>query len=133
MIVFLDTNIVIYLIEGSPVLGAKAVARLKAVHAQGDIPAVNDLVRMECQVGPLMSGNQQVLDDYLVFFNSPTIQILPMPPDVFNRAARIRATYGFAAPDSLQLATAVEHGCGLFLTNDSGLCRFPDIAIEILA
>ena len=30
------------------------------------------------------------------------------------------------------LATAVEHGCGLFLTNDAQLRSFPDIPVEVL-
>ena len=33
---------------------------------------------------------------------------------------------------NLQLATAVEHGCDRFLTNDTRLSRFPDITVEVL-
>ena len=36
------------------------------------------------------------------------------------------------ALDSLHLGAAVEHGCGLFLTNDVLLRRFPDITVELL-
>jgi predicted nucleic acid-binding protein len=35
--------------------------------------------------------------------------------------------------DSLHLAAAVEHGYGLFLTNDVQLRRFPDITVEVLS
>ncbi len=34
--------------------------------------------------------------------------------------------------DALQLAAAVEGGCGLFLTNDRRLSGFPDIPVEVL-
>ena len=40
----------------------------------------------------------------------------------------IRAQYKhFKAMDSLQLATAIESGCDLFLTNDNQLKQFSEI------
>ncbi len=38
---------------------------------------------------------------------------------VVTRIARLRAVHPFKLPDALHLATAIEHGCGLFLTNDA--------------
>ncbi len=35
-------------------------------------------------------------------------------------------------PDCIQLAAAIEHGCGLFLTHDAQLASLPTIAVEIL-
>ena len=52
---------------------------------------------------------------------------------VWERAARFRADHGFSAFDSLHLATAVEHGCARFLTNDAQLKRFPDLLVEVLS
>jgi len=37
------------------------------------------------------------------------------------------------ALDALHLATAIEHGCGRFLTNDVQLQKCPLITVEILA
>jgi predicted nucleic acid-binding protein len=51
---------------------------------------------------------------------------------VFERATVIRGQYGFKLADSLNLAAAVEHGCGRFLTNDFQLKRFSDITVEVL-
>lgn len=56
-----------------------------------------------------------------------------MTAPVWERAARIRAVHHFKPLDSLHLAAAAENGCGLFLTNDGQLRRFPDIAVEVLA
>jgi uncharacterized protein len=132
VIAYLDTNLVIYFIEGTPGWGPRAAARIAALRAAGDGLAVSDLTRMECQVGPLISGNASLLADYAAFFASPDVRVLSMPPNVFDRGARIRAAYRFETPDSLHLAAAVEHGCGLFLTNDAQLARFPDITVEVL-
>jgi predicted nucleic acid-binding protein len=57
MIVFLDTNIVIYAVENPPTFGALALARLGALRSAGDSFMISDLTRMECLVGPLRSGD----------------------------------------------------------------------------
>jgi uncharacterized protein len=131
--VFLDANPVIYLIEQPADLGPKATARVAVLLANGERLAVSDLVRMECQVGPLKANDAALLAKYTTFFGSPDLDVLPVSPAVCDRAARIRAQYGFKPLDSLHLAAAVEHGCTLFLTSDAQLKRFPDIPVEILS
>jgi predicted nucleic acid-binding protein len=88
---------------------------------------------MECLVGPLLSGNTSLFNAHLTFFATPGVQVFSMPAAVFDRAARVRAAHRFATPDALHLAAAVEHGCGLFLTNDARLGRFTDIPVEVLS
>lgn len=132
MIVFLDAHPVIYFIEQPPVWGAIATARIARFRADGDQLAVSDLIRMECQVGPLKSGDAARLNDFAAFFAAPDVLILAITAGVCDRAVRIRATHNFKPLDSLHLATAVEHGCGLFLTADAKLARFPDITVEVL-
>jgi predicted nucleic acid-binding protein len=132
VIVFLDTNIVIYSVERNPVWGPKVVARLAALKAAGDQAAISDLVRMECRVGPLKSGSTVQLADFTAFFASPAVQVFPITAAVCDRASVIRAAYGFKPLDALHLAAAIENRCGLFLTNDTRLNRFAGIPIEVL-
>ncbi len=129
----LDANPVIYLIEQPANLGSKVTARVSDLLASGERLAVSDLVRMECQVGPLKANDAELLARYGTFFSSPDLNVLPVSPAVCDRAARIRAEYGFKPLDSLHLAAAVEHGCTRFLSNDAQLKRFPDILVEILS
>jgi uncharacterized protein len=131
--VLLDANPVIYLIEQPANLGSKVTARVADLLTSGERLAVSDLVRMECQVGPLKANDAVLLARYATFFSSPDLDVLPVSPAVCDRAARIRAQYGFKPLDSLHLAAAVEHGCALFITNDAQLKRFPDILVEILS
>jgi hypothetical protein len=56
MIVYLDANIVIYLVENDPVWGQKAKVRITAAHAAGDTLATSDASRLECLGGPVHSG-----------------------------------------------------------------------------
>ena len=118
MTVYLDANLTIYLIEQPPVWGHKAKPRVAALRGNGELIAISDLTRMECQVKPLTLGDAALLANYAAFFSSADVRVLPMTGAVFDQAARIRATYKFKTPDALHLAAAIEHGCGLFMTSD---------------
>jgi predicted nucleic acid-binding protein len=132
MLVYLDSVIVIYAIEGAGPFQARARARLATLAAAGDQAAVSDLTRLECRVKPPRLGDAPLLADYETFFAAPDLVWLPLASSVYERAARIRANYGFKLGDSLHLAAAVEHGCGRFSTNDTRLGGFPDLIVEIL-
>jgi uncharacterized protein len=110
MILYLDSNIVIYAVEGNPVFGPKVVLRLASALAVGDSFMVSDLTRMEALVGPLRTNNTIVEASFHSFFARPEVQVVAVTAAVCDRAARIRATYSFKPMDSLQLAAAVEHG-----------------------
>jgi predicted nucleic acid-binding protein len=131
--VFLDANPVIDLIEQPVRFGPKITARVTALLASGERLAVSDLVRMECQVGPLRANDPVLLAQYVRFFQSPDVSVLAVSPAVCDRAARIRAQYGFKPLDALHLAAAAEYGCSLLITNDAQLRRFPDVTVEILS
>lgn len=132
MIVCLDANIIIYYVERNPVWEPKVSARLKAIAAAGDSLAASDAALLECLVGPFQSGDSATLADYQKFFGSPDVQMLAVTPTVWQCAARLRAAFNLKPLDSIHLASAVEHGCGLFLTNDAPLARCTAIAVEVL-
>jgi predicted nucleic acid-binding protein len=132
MIACLDANCVIYLVERNPTWGAKVAGRLAGLRRAGDEIAVSDLVRTEALVGPFRSSRAATLAASRPFFNDPGNRMLALTPAVCERAARVRAAYGFKVPDAVHLASAIEHGCGLFLTNDFQLARCTDISVEVL-
>ena len=132
MSVFLDTNTTIYFVEQTPGWGAKVTTRISGCRAAGESLAVSDLVRRECMVGPLKQNDQKRLADFTSFFAAPDMAVLPITPAVCDRAALIRAQYGFKPLDCLHLAAAVEHRCVRFLTNDAPLQKFRDIAVELI-
>lgn len=133
MIVYLDSNVVIYLVENDPAWGPKAANRVAALRANGDELAVSDLTRLECRVKPLRAGDLVLLGDFDSFFSNPGVKVYPLTAAVCDRAALIRAQHGFRTPDSLHLAAAAENGCGLFFTNDPKLSSFPDVNVEVLS
>ncbi len=133
MIVCLDANVVIYLVEKNPLWEPKVSARIAAFRAAADEIAVSDAARLECLVGPFQTGNAADLASYAAFFAGLGPGVLPVTVAVWERAAKIRAAHRLSALDALHLATAVEHGCARFLTNDASLNKFPDVFVEILA
>jgi predicted nucleic acid-binding protein len=132
LLVFVDANILIHHLEANPDLGAKAATRLAALHAAGDKVVVSDLIRLECRVGPLKSGDAMLLTRYEGFFSLPGVEVVALTAAVCDRAAIIRARHGFRTPDALNLAAAVELGCVVFLTHDTKLGRFPELKVEAL-
>jgi predicted nucleic acid-binding protein len=132
VIVCLDTNFIVYLIEMVPVWGPKAAARFAALRAAGDEVAVCDASRLECLLKPLKSKDAAMEGRFRAFFADPNVRMLPVTTATWESAARIGADGNFKVMDSLHLATAVEHGCGLFLTADGRLGRCTAIPVEVL-
>jgi uncharacterized protein len=132
MLVYLDTVICVYAVEGAPSFQARARARLAAARAAGDNPAISDLTWLECRVKPIRLGDAKALADMEAFLTASDVRRVPMPFAVYNRTCTIRAVHGHKLADALHLAAAVEAGCGVFLTNDLRLSGFPDITVEVL-
>jgi len=133
MLVYLDSAIIIYSIDGAPAFKARSRTHMANLLAAGDRFAVSALSRQECRVKPIRNGDAVILAQYDQFFADPTLVHLLLPDPVFERATVIQAHHGFKMADSVHLAAAIEGGCDRFLTNDLRLARFSDIPIEILS
>jgi predicted nucleic acid-binding protein len=132
MMVYLDTVIVIYAVEGTALFQPRAQTRIASLRAAGDQLAVSDLTRLECRVQPLRLGDAMRLANFETFLTAPDVVKVPLPSSVYERATLIRAQFNYKLGDALHLAAAVEAGCGGFLTNDLRLSAFPDILVEVL-
>jgi predicted nucleic acid-binding protein len=132
MILFLDTNVVIYFIENTPGFGPRAEAWIDQHRQAGHVFAVSDLVRMEARVMPTRSGDAALLALFARFFALADVRVLPLTAAVCDRATQIRATLNFKTPDSIQLAAAIVHGCDRFLTADGRLNWCKDIPVDVL-
>jgi predicted nucleic acid-binding protein len=132
MLIYLDTNRVIYLIELPAGFGQRATSRIATIRANRDQMMVSDLTRVECRVKRIATGQAILLAEYDTFFTSTDVQVVSLTGAVCDRATLIRAQYRYKLADSLNLAAAVENHCDVFLTNDARLSQFPDITVEVL-
>jgi predicted nucleic acid-binding protein len=132
MVIFLDTNVVIYFIETTSTFHLRASSHLGALRAAGHTFAVSDLVRLECRVRPIRMGDTVLLAEFDAFFAATDVQVLPLTAAVCDRATLLRAAHNFKTPDALQLAAAIVHGCDRFLSNDARLSACTDIPVDVL-
>jgi predicted nucleic acid-binding protein len=133
MLIYLDSVFCIYAVEGAPSFQARARARLAAMRAAGDQPAISDLTWLECRVKPIRLGDPVALADMEASLTASDVVRLSLPTSVYDRACRVRAIHNHRLADAMHLAASVEGGCGVFLTNDRRLSGFPDVPVEVLA
>jgi len=130
--IYLDSCIVIYLIEG-PDYFREICYRALATHKAGGVQlCFTDLTCLECRALPLRKGQQQILEEYGHFFSLPETSRLLINESVFEIATELRAFQNLKTPDALHLAAAIQHGCTEFWTNDLHLKSAAANRIQII-
>jgi predicted nucleic acid-binding protein len=119
--VFLDTNFFIYLVEGAGPQLARTRYLRRAFSERKDEVLTSSMSLGEVLVAPLKRGDHVLAQRYRQIFRGPGITILPFVEQAAELFAQIRATGTIKPPDAIQLATAGNAGCDLFLTNDERL------------
>ena len=132
VLIYLDANIVIYLIEQPPNLGPRAYNRVSAALTAGDEIALSDLHRFECLVQPIAVADQRRRAPFDRFFAAAYAHVIPVTAQICEQAATIRATQRFSPLDALHLAAAIEASCDVFPTNDRRLLGFTGLRVELL-
>lgn len=119
-LIALDTSVFIYHFEGHPLyrdLTAQILERIAAGHCHA---VVSELTLLELIVRPLHLERHDVADEYEALLSHfPHLALVPITRLVVRRAASLRATQGFRTPDALLLATGIEQGATLMVTNDA--------------
>ena len=132
-LIALDTAVWIYHFEGSPAHGQAADSVLEAV-AQGRVEGLaSEFVLLELLVAPLKKGTPDIADEIeLALLHFPHLHLAPVTREVFVRAAEIRARHGMRTPDAIMLATALECGATLAVTNDAAWRKIQEIDVLLL-
>ena len=129
MKIYLDSCIVIYLIEGSPQNRLAVDAALQV--RPPALTVISDLVRLECRVGPLRSSDLAMLKRFEDFFESA--HVVAVSSAVCDLAAELRAQHRLKTPDALHVAAAILNDCGEFWTNDRRLAAVePRISLRVI-
>jgi predicted nucleic acid-binding protein len=115
---YLDSCILIYLLQGPPGLAAAIQDVLRPEAGEAVSLCISDLVRLECWVGPLKLGDKDLLHQFDDLFRSRDLESLPLHAEVFDLAAELRAHHGTKTPDAIHLTAAILGECEEFWTND---------------
>jgi predicted nucleic acid-binding protein len=132
-LIALDTSVWIYHFEGSTASGRIADAVLETV-SQGRVAAVaSELVLLELLVAPLKKAAQDAADEIeMTLLHFPHLRLAPVTRGVLVRAAEIRARHGLRTPDAIIVATAIESGATLAVTNDDAWRKVKELEVVML-
>jgi predicted nucleic acid-binding protein len=82
---------------------------------------------------PIRTGDTALAGLRESLWQQSNTRLLPITEDVLREAARLRALIpGLKTPDAIHAATALMHGCVMFVTNDIGFRRVPNLPLVIL-
>jgi predicted nucleic acid-binding protein len=131
--VFVDTAPLIYLVEGSPAMRQAVRSRLSGWIEQNALLRSSVLTLAELLVPAKRAGDARLVYQFKTvlreLFGAPLCGI---DEHQAERAAEIRAQYGFSAPDALQLASAQALNCDAFFTNDRQLRKFKEMEVVLV-
>ncbi len=120
--VFWDTNLFVYLIEGTGARAESVAALRRRMLERGDELLTSALTLGELLVKPVETGDDDLRDRYLQAMDE-AVTVLPFDARAAPRFAAIRGDRSIRAPDAIQLACAAADGTDLFITNDDRLSR----------
>ena len=120
--VFWDTNLFVYLIEGTGARAESMVALRQRMIERGDELLTSTLTLSELLVKPIEMGDDELRDRYMQAMDA-SVSVLPFDARAALRFAAIRGDRSIRAPDAIQLACAASGATDLFITNDDRLSR----------
>lgn len=127
--IYLDSCLVIYLVQQHPVWFARVDQAMAAAAATQF--AISPLVVGECLVLSFKTNDIPLQRNFEGAFGR--FIRLDMPEEVYVGAARVRAHSTLKLPDALHLACAQHHGCTAFWTNDQRLSAAGGKLVKVLA
>ncbi|MCW5934166.1 MAG: type II toxin-antitoxin system VapC family toxin [Fimbriimonadia bacterium] len=116
--IYLDANIVVYLVENTP---KAAAVRKQMLQLNNPHPYSSDLALCECLVMPLRANHHALVLAYDQFFKE--IARIRNSQRVFRLAADLRARSALRTPDALHLAYALSAPGEIFLPADQRLAQ----------
>lgn len=133
-LVAFDTAPLIYYLEEHPRYSPVCNELFDAIREGRTFGLTSILTLAEVLILPLRAGRDSLASDYRrVLSHTRGITLLPVDQAICERAARMRADHlWLRTPDALQVATALEHGANLIVTNDNRWSRLKEIPVVVL-
>ena len=118
--IFWDTNLFIYLFEGSGKLSQQVTDLRQAMIERGDQLLTSTLTLGEILVKPLERQEAELARRYEEAITAAAV-MLPFDVKAAKIYGALRSDRSLRAPDAIQLASAAAAGVDLFITNDARL------------
>lgn len=130
----IDTAPFIYYLEENPAYLPLADELFEAIDRREASGLTSVLTLLELAVKPLREGDPRLADSYRrILTNAADLTLYPLDEAVSFRAAQLRGKYPrLRTPDAIQIATALEHGAHLIVTNDERWKRLSELPVLVL-
>ncbi len=131
-IVYVDTQILIYSVEKHPTYWS-LLRPMWLKSGTSDIQIISsELALLETLVAPLRNADSVLVAAYETLLLSTEMQLMPITRGILRQAAQLRAQTNLRTPDAIHAATAIAHGCSIFITNDYGFRRISSLPLVVL-
>lgn len=122
--IMLDTNAIIYFLDGTPNLIDLMLAFFELVEQDRLKVTLSVINEAELLVKPYRENNSSAIEAVNFFLEEfPNLKISLLNREISRQAAKIRAESGLRLPDAMILATAINNHCDLLLGNDVELMQ----------
>ena len=129
----LDTMVLIYYLEDCPVYGARAESVVLAASRKLFEAIITPVTAAELLVKPIQAERPDIADRYrTAMAHLDNTGRCSLSWDTGCMAGALRARYGLALPDMLQVAAALQAGSCALITNDRALGRVDEVPIVLL-
>ena len=128
-LVYWDTMLFAYLLEGHPEFKPRVAQIARRMEERGDTLCTSVFTVGETLAGPSRIQRWDEVSKLRAFFRSPELRLLDFKLSTAEIFAEIRGRGGVSAGDAIHLACAAEARVDLFLTHDKRLAKkiFPGI------
>lgn len=130
---FLDSSFFIYHLEKNSSYAETTTAFLYHSQEKNKRLSTSVISALEYSVKPYEINNPKLIRGFQDFLLENDIPVYNIDYEVADNAARLRGNYKFLKGlDALQIASALDHSCDLFVTNDSQLRAIREITVVLM-
>jgi predicted nucleic acid-binding protein len=130
----IDSNVLIYLLEGSGRLADAAGELVDGIAADLAEGVLSTLALAEICAGPAGAGEPALMERYADELRSlENVRLLPLSAEIAVDAAALRGSSGMSLADAIHVVSAVNSGATAFVTNDRRIKSTPQLAVVYLS
>lgn len=136
MIAFLDSNALIYLVQGREPWSAAVKEQLRKLGNESSavLVGLSRLTTLECRVQPIRDGDEVALALFDAFFSRSDLVWVELSASVVDVATDLRARFGLRTPDALQASSCLRLGPeAVMITGDRAFERVPGLNLAVVA